>query len=539
MVSSELGICEELASRMRFETLLIDLSSRFINMPAEKVDEEIQGAQQRICECLDLDRSTLWQQPGGEPDRLVLTHAYQRDGAPVVPGHADGRTLFPWSCRQLQRGETIILPSLDELPREAARDKESWRRYGTTSTIVVPLSIGGVGFGALSFACVRQPRDWPEALVRQIRLVAECFANAIARARDDKALRDSREQLRKACEELGQLRDQLQQQNLGLRQEVMSLHEHARVVGQSPTLQRVLVQAEQVAATTSTVLLLGETGTGKEVIASIIHEMSPRRDRVMVRVNCSAIPATLMESELFGREKGAYTGALSKQAGRFETAHGSTLFLDEIGDLPCEVQIKLLRVLEDRQIERLGSSKPISVDVRIIAATNQDMEKAVRDGRFRQDLYYRLNVFPITVPPLRERREDIPALVSAFVAEFAAAFGKNIDSIDKGSMEMLQRYSWPGNVRELRNVVERAMIVAKGPALCIDLPDAVAAAPTSSLSLRENERQLIRSVLEMTGWRIRGRNGAAEILGLKPTTLESRMTRLGIRRCVRDATCRG
>lgn len=344
-------------------------------------------------------------------------------------------------------------------------------------------------------------------------------------------LRDSRVQLRKAREELEQLRDRLEQQNVSLRQEVMALHGHDRVVGQSEVLQQVLRQAEQVASTTSTVLLLGETGTGKELIASVIHELSPRRDHIMVRVNCSAIPVTLMESELFGREKGAYTGALSKQVGRFEAAHGSTLFLDEIGDLPCEVQVKLLRVLEDKQIERLGSPNPIDVDVRIIAATNQGMDKAVQAGRFRQDLYYRLNVFPITVPPLRERRKDIPALISAFVAEFAAAFGKNIDSIDKNSMEMLQRYSWPGNVRELRNVIERAMILAKGPTLHIDPPDPPTSAPACSLSLRENEGQLIRNVLDMTGWRIRGRNGAAEILGLKPTTLESRMAKLDIRRC--------
>jgi transcriptional regulator with GAF, ATPase, and Fis domain len=290
----------------------------------------------------------------------------------------------------------------------------------------------------------------------------------------------------------------------------------------------VLALVEQVAPTNATVLLLGETGTGKELIASEIHRLSPRREHLMVRVNCSAIPSTLIESELFGREKGAYTGALSRQMGRFELAHESTLFLDEIGELPLDIQVKLLRVLQERQIERLGSNKTVSVDVRIIVATNRDLEKLIREEKFRQDLYYRLNVFPITIPPLRDRREDIPPMVSALVSEFGAAFGKNIDSIDRESMEALQRYHWPGNVRELRNVIERAMIVAKGPRLWIDPPNAGQDASRLDLSARANEREHILRVLESTGGRIRGKGGAAEILQLKPTTLESRMAKLGI-----------
>jgi transcriptional regulator with GAF, ATPase, and Fis domain len=293
---------------------------------------------------------------------------------------------------------------------------------------------------------------------------------------------------------------------------------------------------EQVAPTGSTVLLLGETGTGKELVATAIHELSPRRDHPMVRVNCSAIPTSLIESELFGREKGAYTGALSKQVGRFELANGSTLFLDEIGDLPTDVQVKLLRVLQEKQIERLGSPRSVPVDVRIITATNHDLEKAVRDGRFREDLYYRLNVFPITVPPLRERREDIPPLVSALVNEFATALGKSIESIAKESMDALQRYHWPGNVRELRNVIERAMIVAKAPKLWIEPPGKAAAALAPRLTMKEVDREHIYHVLEMTDWRVRGKNGAAEMLGVKPTTLESRMARLGIQRRAKDRT---
>jgi transcriptional regulator with GAF, ATPase, and Fis domain len=285
-----------------------------------------------------------------------------------------------------------------------------------------------------------------------------------------------------------------------------------------------------VASTDSTVLLLGETGTGKELFASQIHERSARRARAMVRVNCAAIPATLIESELFGREKGAFTGALSRQIGRFEMADHSTIFLDEIGDLPGEVQVKLLRVLEERQIERLGSPREIIVDTRIIAATHRDLEQLIASGSFRDDLYYRLNVFPIRVPPLRERAEDIPLLVWRFVEEFATAFGKRIESIGKDNMAALQAYSWPGNIRELRNVVERAMITAMGTRLTIPVPPTTNAAAKRSTRLVDVEKSHIKYVLESTNWRIRGPGGAADRLGLKPTTLETRLAKLGVRR---------
>jgi len=301
------------------------------------------------------------------------------------------------------------------------------------------------------------------------------------------------------------------------------------IVAESPAIQQILVQIDQVAPTPATVLLLGETGTGKEVMAQAIHDLSPRRQRRMVRVNCAAIPTALIESELFGRERGAYTGALSRQIGRFEAAHESTLFLDEIGDLPMEVQVKLLRALQERVIERLGSTQPISIDVRIIAATNRNIEEAVRDKSFREDLFYRLNVFPILAPPLRERTEDIPALVWSFIDEFSTMLNKPIDSVSRESMIELQRYSWPGNIRELRNVIERAVIVAKGRHLAVPMPRSCGKPSTStSMTLSAIEVEHIRFVLDSTDWRVRGIGGAAERLGLKPTTLESRMARLGI-----------
>jgi transcriptional regulator with GAF, ATPase, and Fis domain len=302
------------------------------------------------------------------------------------------------------------------------------------------------------------------------------------------------------------------------------------IVGRCTAFARVLEQIELVAATDATVLLFGETGTGKELFASRIHDRSTRRSREMVRVSCAAIPATLVESELFGRERGAYTDAGTRQVGRFELADHSTIFLDEIGDLAPEIQVKLLRVLEDRQIERLGSPKGIRVNVRIVAATHRNLEQRVADGSFRDDLFYRLNVFPIHVPPLRDRAEDIPLLVWHFVDLFAKMFGKAIETISAEHMAALQGYPWPGNIRELRNVVERAMIVARGPHLRIHLP--VAAAPTvrQSSKLADVQKAHIRNVLESAGWRIRGIGGAADQLGLPPTTLETRMAKLGIAR---------
>ena len=295
-------------------------------------------------------------------------------------------------------------------------------------------------------------------------------------------------------------------------------------------MKKVLSQAEQVAQTDSTVLLLGETGTGKELLARAIHSMSLRKDRPLVTVNCASLPPTLIESELFGREKGAYTGAMTKMIGRFEIADGSTLFLDEIGELPLELQSKLLRVLEEGNFERLGSTKPLHVNVRIIAATNRDIEQEVKDGKFRRDLFYRLNVFPIVIPPLRERPEDIPLLVRAVVKEFQKRMGKEIESIPKKTMQALQSYSWPGNVRELRNLIEHAMILSKGKTLDVHVPKRASSETDATGNLEDMERMHIVAVLEKTGWRIAGQGGAAEVLGLKRTTLQAKMKKLGIKR---------
>lgn len=344
---------------------------------------------------------------------------------------------------------------------------------------------------------------------------------------DVSRLRETERQLAARLAEIDELRRQLELENTYLRAEYRA-HHHGEIVGDSQALRKVLVQVEKVAGTQSTVLLLGETGTGKELIARRVHELSSRASRTMVTINCAALPATLMESELFGREKGAYTGAISREAGRFELADGSTLFLDEVGELPLELQSKLLRVLQEKKYERVGSSRTRTADVRIIAATNRDLAEAVREGRFRQDLYYRLNVFPIRVPPLRERREDIPLLVWTFVETIGREMGLSIDTISRRTMERLQSYAWPGNVRELRNVVERSMINSHGRTLTLALPETGEPAADEALSLEEVQRRHIRKVLDLTGGKISGTGGAAEILGLKPTTLRSRMERLGL-----------
>jgi len=320
--------------------------------------------------------------------------------------------------------------------------------------------------------------------------------------------------------------------DLESRSKILPRRDRSSIVGDSEPLLAVLRQAEQVAGTDSTVLILGETGTGKELLAHHMHRIGNRSGESFVATNIAAIPATLLESELFGRERGAYTGAMNRQIGRFELAHNGTLFLDEIAEMPVETQVKLLRVLEDGKFERLGSSRTLCVNVRVIAATNRKFPELIRAGAFRQDLFYRLNVFPLTMPPLRERTDDIPALVWAFIEEFSYKMGKPIERVRAEELAALQRYPWPGNVRELRNVVERAMILASGSELRFEIPESDDSpdAPQGSRLLRDVEEAHIRQVLKSSRDRIRGKGGAAEILGLKPTTLYSLMQRLGIER---------
>ena len=639
-----------LREQLDFEILLTDISSRFVNLPADEIDGHIEYAQKRICETLGLDVSALWQWGEVVPGVFSLTHLYDTSGGPE-PVERGIEEFYPWCRQQMILGRVVALATLDDLPPEAVRDRESAKYIGIKSSLLLPLSVGGGNtIGILALNAMRAERPWPELLIARLQLVAQTFANALARKRADYALRESEQRvtlatdaaevgiwvwniarnlvwgserwyglfglpvaasvniesvfgrihpedrervrhemrgghgtisdfvtefrlvssgseerwltargrmrlsadgnpasilgatiditarkqmeahLKEKIQEVEGLKQRAEQENFYLKEEIGLLVEQTDIVGKSVAIQNVLSQAKQVARTDSTVLLLGETGTGKELVARAIHRMSRRKERALVTVNCASLPPTLIESELFGRERGAYTDALTRMAGRFELADGSTLFLDEIGELPIDVQSKLLRVLEDGSFERLGSTKTVKVDVRIIAATNRDLGRAIAERRFREDLYYRLNVFPVVLPPLRERAEDIPLLVWAFVREFEKRIGKRIDRIAMRSMEAMRRYDWPGNVRELRNVIEHGMIVSAGSTLTVNLPSAAVSRGHVNADLDSVQRAHILRVLINCGWRIGGRGGAAEILGLKRTTLQSTMKRLGIGR---------
>ena len=639
-------------SRLEFEALIADLSSRFINLPPGEVDPAIEDALRRVCELLGIDFAALWQWSTTSPGVITPTHTWpSRNGAqPVDPGVQE---QYPWCQAQMRAGRSIVLPSLEDLPAEAAVDRESARHAGIRSNLTLPLAVGGdTPLGALALNTLRAERDWPDAMVKRLQLVAQVFANALARKRHDLSLRASEarlaagadlaglafyevdfvegamyiddrlrdlcgippdreqglapleywlehihpddrpqmievrrqmqvggldrasadyrylhpsrgetwiqhiggvarrdasgravrtfgvfrdvterrhaeESLRRSYAEIVQLKDRLQAETDYLRAEIKVAHTSGELTGQSPAIREVLLRVAQVAPTDSSVLVQGETGSGKELVAQAIHRLSRRRGHLLVKVNCAALPSGLVESELFGREKGAYTGALTRQVGRFELANGSTLFLDEVGELSLEVQAKLLRVLEQGEFERLGSPKTLKVDVRIVAATNRDLAGEVRKGRFREDLFYRLNVFPIRVPPLRDRVEDIPLLVWTFLEEFSSRMGKKITQVPRRTMDALQRHAWPGNVRELRNVIEHGAILTAGDTLRIPMLDEGGAAAPQTLA--EVERAHILRTLERTGGQVKGPNGAAAELGLAPATLYSRMEKLGLR----------
>lgn len=340
-------------------------------------------------------------------------------------------------------------------------------------------------------------------------------------------------ELQRALIELERLKNRLQEENIYLQEEIKVEHNFGEIIGRSKALKEILWQIEQVAASGSTVLVLGETGTGKELVARAVHNLSPRKKRPLVKVNCAALPVNLIESELFGHEKGAFTGALRRKIGRFELADGGTIFLDEIGELPKELQSKLLRVLQDGEFERLGNANTTKVDVRIIAATNRDLEKMVSAGDFRKDLYYRLNVYPIHCPPLRKHKDDILMLVKHFINKYSTNMGKTIERVPQAALNILKSYHWPGNVRELENIIERAVIITRGAELELGEWFLLNENETKGghiPTLKELEKDHINKVLQLTSWRVSGKGGAAEKLGLKATTLEARMKKLGLKR---------
>lgn len=510
-----------LRERLEFETLLADLSTKFVNLPAGKIDQEIEHVLQRIAEVLVIDRCSVAQLSDNR-EKLRVTHAFAVPGVTPMPDITLNETQ-PWYSEKLFRCESIVMSSVDQLPPEAAVEKKYCLEQGIKSCVLIPLAVGGSFLGVVGFAALKSEREWPDVLVQRLNLLGLVFANALMR-------KGTELKLHQAFIEIQNLKDRLEAENTYLREEISLQYSHEEFIGQSDIIKDVLKQAEQVAGMDTTVLILGETGTGKELLAQAIHKLSQRSERPMVTVNCAALPSSLIESELFGHEKGAYTGAESKRIGRFELANGTSLFLDEIGELSLTLQAKLLRVLQEKQFERLGGHETFPCDVRVIAATNRDLLQAVRMGEFRMDLYYRLNVFPIVIPPLRDRRADIQPLVWFFVRSFCEKMGKRIETIPRSNMQALCDYHWPGNVRELKNLIERALIVSSGSTLQINLPGNQGALNRETRTLDEVQKEHILNILELAQWRIRGKNGASEILGIKPTTLESRMIKLGIRR---------
>lgn len=463
-------------------------------------------------------------------DRMSLALLDRKQDVLRIYGLAGGELVkrhLPLGAEFPRRGSHLA-PVLDERRPQIRQDlqreprvgvEEQLFRAGLRSTVAVPLIAKREPFGTLNFGS-RSPHAYSVADAEFLMEVSQQVALAV--------------QNMLAYEQITELKARLERENLYLQEEIKTQHKFQHFVGQSNAIGKVLKAIETVAPTDANVLILGETGTGKELVARAIHDLSPVRDKALVKVNCAALPSELIESELFGHEKGAFTGALMRKIGRFELADGGTIFLDEIGDLPLHLQAKLLRVLQEGEFERVGGTQTLKVQVRVIAATNRELAEEVRAGRFRSDLFYRLNVFPLEIPPLRARRPDIPLLVDFFLTKYAQKLGKHFDGVSQATMDALLKYSWPGNVRELQNVVEHAAIVAKSPKVSIELGSSLdigtSAQVSSHSTLRDVERAHILRVLKDAGWRISGQKGAATVLGLHPSTLQSRMQKLGIKR---------
>ena len=504
--------------------LLLDLTNRAVsNLNLREVLREISAHIRRVMQCdgvgIDL--------PNPEDGKLRI-YALDFPDAPVEieEGYEPRADEKATAVHAFQSGETVLL-SYEDIQREGLE------RFEIRSLVHVPLKGRSGTLGVLSLGTRRDHGFCPDD-VAFLDQIAHQVAIAIENAR--------------VFGEVSHQKDKLAQEKLYLEDEIRSELKFEEIVGRSEALRKVLEQIETVAPTDSTVLIYGETGSGKELIARAVHNLSARKSNGFVKLNCAAIPTGLLESELFGHEKGAFTGAIAQRVGRFELANHGTMFLDEIGEVPLELQPKLLRVLQEREFERLGSTRTLRTDARLIAATNRDLEALVSEQKFRSDLYYRLNVFPVRVPALRERPEDIPLLVRHFVQQFSRRLGRVIDSIPSGTMSALTRYPWPGNIRELQNVIERAVILTTGPVLTVRIEDlgpqnhAPATAPAANgyrvappqtgnirAALEEAERQQIIEALQRSNWVVAGPEGAAARLGLKRSTLQSRMQKLGIR----------
>ena len=498
----------------RLDQLIQEVALELIRVTGAGVNGSVDCFLRRLVEDIDADRATLIA-ASDRQDTVEAAYGWAR--APIA-----GNDLAPDSPRLRWFLERLAVGGSDVLVFDASTGLPPDMRRAVQSAIAIPVAVRGGRKYTLTLEALRASRTWPAPTVDRVRFLGQMLAGAVHRLNQQCALRVSN---------VTPLFDRDRRQTAEP-QATVSVRGFDDIVGTSMPLQSALARLQQVAPTDSTVLLLGETGTGKELFARAVHAHSRRHRHNLVSVNCAALPPTLIESELFGHERGAFTGALTERQGRFELAHGGTIFLDEIGDLPLDIQVKLLRVLQNREFERLGSSRTRKVDVRIIAATHRHLDEELARGEFRADLYYRLSVFPIRLPPLRERRDDIPELVWAYIQKRQHAIGRSITHIPPPLMARLQAHTWPGNVRELENVIERALIHSTGDTM--DFPDELephAQPPQAeATTLSSVERKHIQDVLRECDWRINGSGNAAEQLGLHPNTLRFRMKKLGINR---------
>ncbi|MBI2061115.1 MAG: sigma 54-interacting transcriptional regulator [Nitrospirae bacterium] len=483
-----------------------------------------------------------------EPNERIVMTSLRTEGTPEIPvgyaGKLKDSTLEPL----MKEGRVRIINDLQSYMEKKPGSDSTRRivREGMISNLTLPLLAGGRPIGVMFFSSRRKDAYKP-AHADLVREIAGQMATAVENGRLMDALNKRNRELEGAnaqlaltvrkLEETIQLKEELQQENIYLKDEITT--QFSEIVGSSPALTASLSAARRVAITDSTVLITGETGTGKELVARAIHVLSSRRDRALIKVNCSSLPETLIESELFGHEKGAFTGAIARKPGRFELASGGTLFLDEVVDIPPTVQVKLLRALQEKEIERVGGSQPIKVDVRIIAATNRPLEPLVTAGQFREDLFYRLNVFPIHLPPLRERKEDLAPLTNHFIRKFALKMSKRITEVSPRVMDLFMAYEWPGNVREIEHLLERAVILCDGHVINDThinfahprksrYPQGFQSLGEVDQYCEEIQRNYLRQILRSTNGKIYGTAGAAKVLNLKPTTLQSRLAKLGV-----------
>lgn len=534
---------ERIDEFQRFERLLSEVSAKYINLSVEEIEHVASQDFGRLAALLGVDRCALhlfeeeptdWK---SMPNKELIAKWLNQlvwwcdEDKTDIENQLELMRKEPeiFSClsrvlEQWKRGECHQWKFDHELPEDAKELKKLSALLKIKSAAVVPVFMAQSPIGVIVAATSQEHRAWPEYMIPRLRLFGEVFANAFVRRRSEVALREG-------FFELKHLKERYEADYTYLREETDIEQDFQDIVGVSDLIKSTFIKAKQVAPMDVTVLILGETGTGKGLLAQAIHNAGRNKMRPLIQVNCAALSPALIESELFGHEKGAFTGAQGRKIGRFELANGTTLFLDEIGELSPEIQAKLLRVLQDGEFERVGGTTTIKTDARIIAATNRDLGKEVEAGRFRRDLWYRLNVFPIQVPPLRERAEDIPVFVDFFIKKYEPLVGKRFNSVSAKSIKALHGYTWPGNIRELENLVERAVITSTSKILNIETPEGLDAGVSSrGWVLEEVEKAHIIRALEKTGWVINGPAGAAALLGLDPGTLRFRMKKLGISR---------